>query len=169
MRLIAIAIAFLVIAGCDGSSGPGVAPELTNKVITGRLEGISATGRWMWGDGINHLCQEWSEPGFFYGTDSQILSSADVAVLFFPDILDFNNAESIDYSKTYVSAGADNTVLFRGRNGYFGAWKIDEITEDGLLYGTWYFRSGGGGDFTGEVVQADYLFQRANTNCNNIS
>lgn len=167
MRILIAAIAFLLISACDDSSGPYVAPELANKVVSGRLEGVSADGNWVWGDGVNQLCQQWSQPGFFYGTEYASTSSADVTVLFAPDILELVDAESLDYRSDYVYAPAGYTVVFRGRNGFFGAWKIDEITDDGLINGTWFFKAGGGGDFTGELVEIDEAATRAYTNCYN--
>jgi len=155
------------VASCDESNGPSVAPELTNKVVSGRLEGVSTNGAWVWGDGVNQLCQEWSIPGFFYGTRGS--SSADVQVLAYPDILEFNDAESLEYISDSVYARPGETIVFRGRNGFFGAWRIEDITSDGLLYGAWYFRSGGGGDFTADLVKVDLPAQKANTDCSNIS
>lgn len=158
----------LSVVGCSDSNERSAAPELIDKVVTGRLEGISENaGAWVWGDGANSLCQGWSIPGFFYGTESPA-SSADVAVLIAPDILELNNAESLNYESDSVYAQSGDTVVFRGRNGFFGAWKIEEITPDGLLYGTWYFRSGGGGDFTTDLVEADSLAPVPAASCRNI-
>lgn len=168
MRTMTIAAALFAISGCGSGGDSGVAPELANKVISGRLEGVSSnTAAWIWGDGVNKLCQGWSSPGFFYGTESPY-SSADVQILIAPDILSLNNAESLQYISSNVRAQPGDTVVFRGRNGYFGAWKIDDITPDGLLQGTWYFRSGGGGDFTADVIDVDTQMLETGANCDNI-
>ena len=168
MRRATLAILLLSFTGCGDSGAPGVAPEFANKVVSGRLEGISENiAAWVWGDGVNGLCQGWSMPGWFYGTDSAY-SSADVAVLIHPELHELRSAESLTYRSDYVFARPGQTVVFRGRNGFFGAWDIEGTSNDGLLYGTWYFRSGGGGDFTAELVEVDEPAPARAPNCNNV-
>ena len=165
MRLLIIAILLLTTTSCD-DSGPDVAPELVNKVASGQLRASEVVAAWVWGDGVNNLCQGWSSPGRFYGTEDGY-SSADVAVIAQSDPLSINNAESLTYVKDFVHAQPGQTVVFRGRNGYFGAWSIEEITAGGMLYGTWYFRSGGGGDFTAELAEEGVPAIRTAANCDN--
>ena len=156
MRTVIFAVALLAVTSCDNSDGPDVAPEYFNKVVSGRLDGMddnnSAAG--IWGDGVNELCALYSFPGFFYGTDSG-LSSADVAVVPYSDPLSINDAESLTYSQEPVYAQPGQTLIFKGLNGFFGAWSIEDIAANGDLYGTWYFRSGGGGDFTAELADVE--------------
>lgn len=154
MRTSILVISLLALSGCFESDGPSVAPELINKVISGPIEGIPEGSERKWGDGVNHLCTYWSLAGFFYGT-MDTSSSVDVAVLNRPDILKVIDAESLQFTRDNVYAVPGQTVVFRGRNGFFGAWKIDDITPEGMLIGTWYFRSGGSGDFTADLVEID--------------
>lgn len=169
MRKTIVLVALLGSTSCTDSDSPSVAPELVNKVVSGRLEGISEDiAAYIWGDGVNGLCQGWSMPGWFYGTDSPY-SSADVTVLIYPELRELRNAESLDYESDHIFARPGDTVVFRGRNGFFGAWKIDEVSEDRKLFGTWYFRSGGGGDFTADLVEVDQPMPARAPNCNNVS
>lgn len=168
MRRAILAVVLLSITGCNDSSAPAVAPELANKVVSGRLEGVSEDiAAFIWGDGVNGLCQGWSMPGWFYGTESST-SSADVTVLIYPELRELRDAESLNYRSDYVFARPGDTVVFRGRNGFFGAWKIDEVSEDRRLYGTWYFRSGGGGDFTADLVEIDDSTTARAPNCHSV-
>lgn len=169
MRRSFVLAALLGIVSCSGSGSPTVAPELANKVVSGQLDGISENiAAWVWGDGVNGLCQGWSMPGWFYGTDSAY-SSADVTVLIHPEIRQLRDAESLNYESDYVLARPGDTVVFRGRNGFFGAWTIDTVTDDRRLFGTWYFRSGGGGDFTADVVELDEAAPVAAVDCAGVS
>ena len=167
MRIVIAVIALLAIASCEDSGGPDVAPEFFDKVVSGQFEGDdnnAAAG--VWGDGVNVLCALWSFPGFFYGTNSGF-SSADVAVVPYSDPLSVNDAESLTYSQEPVYAQPGQTVIFRGRNGFFGAWSIDDISADGKLYGTWYFRSDGGGDFTTELADVEGPPLENHSTCDN--
>ena len=128
--------------------------------MSGPIESIpESVGFWTWGDGVNSLCQQWSvarfeQSGWFYGT-SFSWSSADVFVMKGPaDPLEVVAAENFAYSNDVLEAYEGDTVFFRGRNGFFGAWQISEIegTLDAVLTGTWYFKPGGGGDFTRGVI-----------------
>lgn len=164
---LAVAVLFLV-NGCGGGSGTdSPLGQLTNPnasvILTGPIEGmIEAEGIWVWGSANNKLCQQWSvarydQSGWFYGT-SNIWSSADVYVLKAPQSpLSVTAAENFQYERTAVEAFEGDTVFFRGRNGYYGAWYIEKI--DGrlgaILSGTWYFKFDGGGDFTRTVGDGD--------------
>jgi len=150
-----------IIFGCggDGGSGETVNTQVTggaSVVLTGQIDEIpESRGIFVWGDSINKLCQQWSvavfdQSGWFYGT-SNPTSSADVYVLFAPDDpLSVVAAENFEYTAGIAQAAEGDTVFFRGRNGFFGAWTINEIEgeNDAVLSGDWYFKAGGGGDFT---------------------
>ena len=131
-------------------------------VLEGEISGIpESRGNWSWGDSDNWLCQQWSartaDSGFFYGTNYP-WSNADVFVLQAPsDPLEVIAAENFAYSQDSVFALEGDTVFFRGRNGFFGAWTIERIDDEGRnkLSGRWYFRVGGGGDFTGPVMASE--------------
>ncbi len=150
----------LACAGCSGYSGSNRATAAVLGVMTGQIERIpESRGIFVWGDSINQLCQQWSaarvnQSGWFYGT-SNPTSSADVYVLAAPnDPLSVVAAENFDYMTGAVEAHEGDTVFFRGRNGFFGAWTITAVEgdRDSVLTGEWYFKAGGGGDFTSAVV-----------------
>ena len=77
-------------------------------------------------------------------------------------------AENFNYTTGALAADEGDTVFFLGRNGFFGAWSIENIEgrEGGNLSGTWYFVAGGGGDFTRAVKAADTPIQQGS--CTNI-
>ena len=165
-----VALASLLTAsGCtgDGDSGGDRRSVAGTGVLTGEIGPIAeSVGIFVWGDTINQLCHQWSvarfdQSGWFYGT-SNPTSSADVYVLSAPnDPLSVVAAENFDYTNGSVEAQEGDTVFFRGRNGFFGAWTITDVDGrgDAVLTGKWYFKAGGGGDFTSAVVAggaADY-------------
>ena len=153
----------LAAAGCDGESGRFDDVRVANPtpgVMTGELtQVVESDGVFVWGDSLNKLCQQWSvalndSSGWFYGTGFPS-SSADVFVLRAPnDPREVVAAESFDYTRDSVQAFEGDTVFFRGRNGYFGAWFIDDVdgAQDAELSATWYFRADGGGDFTAPII-----------------
>ncbi len=149
-----------LISGCGGGNENS---STTMGIISGSLVDIpESRGAWVWGDSQNTLCQQWSlsRPdiaGWFYGTN-YVTSSADVFVLKAPaDPLSIVAAEHFSYTSDTVEAFEGDTVFFRGRNGYFGAWQISDIkvAQRATLSGTWYFKSDGGGDFTREIKAVD--------------
>ena len=145
--------------GGDGGNGESASAQATggaSVVLTGQIDRIpESRGIFVWGDSINKLCQQWSvavfdRSGWFYGT-SNPTSSADVYVMVAPgDPLSVVAAENFEYTAETAQAAEGDTVFFRGRNGFFGAWTITEIEGeiDAELSGVWYFKAGGGGDFT---------------------
>ena len=148
-----------LLASCDlGSTGRTEPIGLYTGPINQAPE---SSGIWVWGDLFNQLCQQWSiagvdQSGWFYGTNFP-WSSVDVFVLRAPaDPLEVVDAENFNYTSASVEASEGDTVFFRGRNGFFGAWTIDEIDgdRDAVLTGTWYYKAGGGGDFTSGPVDA---------------
>jgi len=156
--------ALLAVSACSG--GDGAENQRRETPFMGVLEGeifeiTESRGYWSWGTEDDRMCQQWSartrDSGYFYGTHHQ-WSNADVFVLKAPaDPLEVIAAENFSYSGGSVVAYEGDTVFFRGRNGYFGAWRIEEIDPLGQsaprdkLSGTWYFVAGGGGDFTRAV------------------
>ena len=157
------------ISGCGGSNDNS---GNFGGIISGSLVDIpESRGHWVWGDSVNSLCQQWSAArhevsGWFYGT-SFPWSSADVFVLKAPvDPLTIIAAENFSYTNDSVEAFEGDTVFFRGRNGFFGAWQISDIkgaSIDSTLSGTWYFISGGGGDFTREIRASNQPIIRDDT------
>ena len=64
-----------------------------------------------------------------------------------------------------VTAQEGDTVFFRGTNGYYGAWRLDEFypSADGsfpysFLDGQWYFQDDGSGSFVPEPTSALFMF-----------
>lgn len=145
--------------GCSGGSGSDSRGD-ASVVYAGQIDQVlESRGIFVWGDSLNKLCQQWSlarpdQSGWFYGTDFPT-SSADIFVLVAPqDPLAVIAAENFEYTAEAVLASEGDTVFFRGRNGFFGAWKIQEIaggSGDAVLSGDWFFKAGGGGDFTSTV------------------
>lgn len=153
----------MLLGACDNGQGGG-SPK--SRAFAGVLYGPIVDAResyseWIWGDSSNALCQMWSiavwgQRGWFYGRKYP-WSTVDVFVLESTiDPLSINAAENFDYTSDTVSANVGDTVFFKGRNGYYGAWTITAIDgtpdEDATLSGIWYFRPGGGGDFTRELA-----------------
>lgn len=159
-------IVFLI-SGCDSGGGN----SSNSALLFGTLEDIpESRGHWVWGDSQNNLCQQWSAArhevsGWFYGINYS-WSSADVYVLKAPaDPLTVVAAENFAYTSDVLEAFEGDTVFFRGRNGYFGAWQISDIEGrvGATLSGTWYFKSGGGGDFTREIGPSNQPIIRDDT------
>lgn len=142
-------------SGCDDT-------DVVATLLSGPIDEIPeelSEGPWAWGDSYNRLCEYWSlskpdESAWFYGTEIGV--NVDVYVLAAPnDPLDVVAAEYFEYSKDPVLAQEGDTVFFRGTNGYFGAWVIEDVQgnkiDGGSLTGTWYYQSNGGGNFTEKV------------------
>ena len=168
----AIVTLVLLLSGCGGGSdgggdAAGSAPFV--GVLHGPMSDITESrADWIWGDSVNWLCQQWSiknndVAGWFYGTGFS-WSNADVFVMkATTDPFSVVAAENFDYTSDSIAADEGDTVFFRGRNGFFGAWSIENI-EGGIggnLSGTWYFKAGGSGDFTGAVKAGDTPIQQA--------
>lgn len=162
MKSLSVSVAaMLVVSGCSGG-GDSIydrARGAGSGVLAGEIVPvIESVGIFVWGESGNQLCHQWSvarqsESGWFYGTNYP-WSSADVYVLPAPnDPLSVIAAENFEFTKGSVEAFVGDTVFFRGRNGFFGAWSIEAIEgrEDAVLSGTWYFRAGGGGNFTSAI------------------
>ena len=166
-----LAILIALLSACGGGDSGNSAPPAVplNDVLYGQISDIpESRSDWIWGDSINWLCQQWSkntsDSGFFYGTNFP-WSNADVYVLeATSDPLAVVAAENFAYTADSVRASEGETVFFRGRNGFFGAWTIDEIDDQtqNLLSGTWYFKAGGSGDFTGTSMVGSEPIQQGN-------
>ena len=152
--------AVIICSGCTSGSSGNRTGMTQPGIVSGPIsQVVDSVGIFLWGEPLNQLCQQWSiavfeQSGWFYGT-SNPTSSADVYVLNAPaDPLTVVAAENFPYSNGSVQALEGDTVFFRGRNGYFGAWTIEAIEGGigGTLSGTWYFKAGGGGDFTSTFV-----------------
>ena len=158
--LAVLLLAVICSAGCSSGSSGDRSANTQPGIVSGPIsQVVDSVGIFVWGEPLNQLCQQWSialfeRSGWFYGT-SNPTSSADVYVLAAPaDPLTVVAAENFPYSSGSVQAFEGDTVFFRGRNGFFGAWTIESI-EGALgatLSGTWYFKAGGGGDFTSAFV-----------------
>ena len=158
LGLLSVAVLWTVVA-CNSGSDNSPIPQEASAVLAGQLDQVpDSYGILVWGAFPNELCQQWSVAGYdwsgwFYGSDKPS-SSADVYVLTAPqDPLEVVAAENFDYTADSVFAQEGDTVFFRGRNGFFGAWTIREIEggSNAVLSGDWYFKAGGGGDFTAPV------------------
>ncbi len=137
-------------------------------VLSGPLEGVpESRGLLVWGDGHNDLFQQWSafhpdHGAWFYGS-SYGTSNADV--YFFPSLTDptaIDDASNFPYATGPILAQEGGTVFFRGVNGYYGAWVIEDVyptepsssgpltsrTPVALLDGVWYFQDDGSADLS---------------------
>lgn len=133
----------------------------SSVVLTGSFSG---SGEWTvpitWGDGVHDLFQIWSvgdgdQSGYAYGTFVPE-SNVDIYNAGLVDPLTVTDASSFIYSNTNVEFMEGETLFFRGLNGYYGAWIIDDIYfgtspewgSSTYLDGRWFFQGGGGADFT---------------------
>jgi hypothetical protein len=138
-----------------------IASPAAATVLIGPMVNLPESSGWYcWGDGVHNLCQGWSyrtaDSGWFYGT-SYGWSNADIYVAHgLADPTTVYNAETFTYSAGVDWANEGDTVFFRGRNGYYGAWTIVRIDPQpgvpipaGFLTGKWLFQTDGTGCFTG--------------------
>lgn len=135
-------------------------------VLTGEINAMVSETSFSWGNGTDDLFQTWSttgwHSGYFYGSTShQTRSNAGIYVvagLTDPTTID---ASLLSYTTSgYLRATSGDTVFFKGTNGYYGAWRIDDIDNTtevvqgveigslGLLTGQWYFQDDGTGNFS---------------------
>ena len=138
-------------------------PSLRAAVLTGPVNALpESSSPFYWGDGTHNLYQTWSmhsaTSGWFYAYIPGI-SNADVYVhsrLANPTTI--SNATEFPYSTSgSVLAYEGDTVFFRGKNGYYGAWRLDDVYQayngtyvQTYLNGRWYFQSDGTANFTPE-------------------
>ena len=122
------------------------------------------TWRLEWGDGVHDLWEVWSafnpeDSGWFYGSYGRFLGRGDsnVDVYTYPGLTDptaITDASVFTYTNQTAIAHEGDTVFFHGRNGYYGAWRIDTITPassgqySAVLDGQWYFQDDGSGNFS---------------------
>ena len=138
-------------------------------LLTGTINDLpESSGLYYWGDGINDLFQDWSTNtvlpegsgkhyGWFYASYAN-WSNADVSVYSgLTDPTTVTDASIFTYvTTTAILGGEGDTVFFRGINGYYGAWRIDDIYLNPagnvfpytFLTGQWYFQDDGTGDFS---------------------
>lgn len=139
------------------------------EVLTGKVENYaSGKDNIKFGDGMNVVRTYWTfsseTSGLFYGTAfGEGLSNADIYV--YKDLdnpASVSNAESFAYTSGSVMAEARDTVFFRTKDGYYGAFVATEIQQNeefdplrkdhskavAFLTGKWYFQADKSGDFT---------------------
>ncbi len=142
-------------------------------VLTGLIGALPETVKtFSWGDGTHNLFQQWSvknseSSGWFYGSAYSSSSNADVYVYVgLSNPTTIANAAAFPYSSHSIWASEGDTVFFRGTNGYYGAWRIDDIypTDNppgvypyAYLRGAWYFQSDGSANFTPEPTTLSLL------------
>jgi hypothetical protein len=126
-----------------------------------------ASVTWSWGDGIHDLKAQWQynstlsgswghPVGNFFGTNNANCNADPSSQLNISNMSGVNGAD-YSYATNYAYAEynypflAKQTILWRGTNGYYGAWRIDSITATysapyyfGRLNVTWYFQTNGG-------------------------
>ncbi|MDY6953861.1 MAG: hypothetical protein SWE60_20325 [Thermodesulfobacteriota bacterium] len=129
-------------------------------LCTGPINDLGeSSGIYWWGDGEINLHMEWSvhnaEGGdaWLYGS-SYSWSNVDVYV--YEGLSEHSvitDATAFHYTNAVVLAGEGDTVFFRSANGYYGAWRIEDICSaagdfPGMhLEGLWYFQDDGTGNF----------------------
>jgi hypothetical protein len=150
-RLLSIIAACFLITAVPGLAA--AADVITGSIVMAR-EAIDTV---TWGDGIHNLSQGWSialfdTSGWFYG--SAYSNNVDVFNAGRVDPATISNAEAFPYTSAAVQGFVGETIFFRGTNGYYGAWTIDEIRSPShsgaggsYLNGTWYFQANGTGNF----------------------
>src|SRR5688500_14554816 len=161
----AIQIMTLAVAVLVAVPGARATVITESPVLTGTMTGVrESRDNFSWGDGVHNLVQQWSartydSSGWFYGLNVS-WSTADVYAAGVVDPLTVEHAELFPYTRATVWASEGETVFFRGSNGYYGAWVIDNIykisdtTPKSKLDGTWYFQESKTGDFTAVVPEA---------------
>ncbi len=144
----------------DGPSTATVTVTVVPQLLTGAINGLAENIQYTWGDGdgINDLATQWSRgfapgcagpiyiyaSGYGWGLDFYVATGL-------TDPTTIQDAAGFTYD-TGLSTGTatkGDTVFFRGSNGYYGAWRIDDVYpfDPFLLYGQWYFQSAGTGNF----------------------
>ncbi len=146
----------------------GISVSVNATVLTGTINGLpESQGPYYWGDNINDLYQEWSGryidlSGWFYPSNHSVIDS-NVDVYRFIGLSDpttVSDATGFAYTTNdAIWAEEGDTVFFKGTNGYYGAWRIDDIYSSGCAYtpwmclnGQWYFQDDGSGNFSSALV-----------------
>jgi hypothetical protein len=138
-------------------------------LLTGSIDGlVESNAYFYWGDGINDLYQVWSvsgpdSSGWFYGSsypwsnaDVYVYSGlSDISLVTDASVFDYHDSSSLLSGNFAVKAYEGDTVFFKGTNGYYGAWYIEDIypdstvnDRDAALNGQWYFIDDGTSDFS---------------------
>jgi hypothetical protein len=138
-------------------------------LLTGQIKGIPESSKYTWGDGSNNLTADWSThaprgDGWFYGTANTGQTVDFYVAKDLTDPTTISNASVFTYSTGHGIAEEGDTVFFRGTNGYYGAWRIDEIYATSethmpwsYLNGQWYFQSDGTGNFSSVPIPGTVL------------
>jgi PEP-CTERM motif len=147
----------------------GLVVTVNATLLTGAINDIPEAGvGYYWGDGINDLNQRWFTKtiypegsgvnlGWFFGSDD---SYSNVDIFVYNGLTDLStivDSTVFSYLSTGgIIAGEGDTIFFRGVNGYYGAWRIDDIYTNpaGFMFpytylsGQWYFQDDGTGNFS---------------------
>lgn len=149
-RIRLILVAVLVLSFFVAGSLPAGA-----AVITGSISDLSELTTFTFGDGTNDLNIQWdylpSGAGAVLSFDYYNYpdaSDAEVDVLSGDIAIDSFDAEPGDWHDMFETfAGSDIWVAFKGLNGYYGLWHIDNYSKDQFgrtfLNGQWYFQDDG--------------------------
>jgi hypothetical protein len=131
-----------------------------------------------WGDGLNNLAAQWEynasassyygySVGKFFGTDNANCTADPsfgqvVGNMAGVDASSFSYSTSIGTAKHNYPWSPVETVFWRGRNGYYGAWAIEGVGVTvfspyygGRLKGRWYFQTNGGPYFDSGIRAMD--------------
>src|SRR5687768_9902009 len=163
--VIALPVAALAIGLC--LCEPVVAVVLSRDIINEP----SGVAEFTWGDGVHDLFQQWSvaefnRAGWAYGSNYMYTSNADVANAGSVPVHTIADAAAYNYTSSTRHFEEGDVVLFRGRNGYWGAWKIIDVRSQSLpgppydrsfLDATWYFQTDGSASFVPEPAGAMML------------
>jgi len=162
-----------------------------SDILTGSIDSVKQ-GQIKWGSEGNKLCSSWSiarfHPLFPFSGWFEIYNAAfedrvsdlEMYVLKPPQkITDINNAEEFTFetAESLADEGATpsievfegETIIFRGTNGYYGAWEIMDIkgsSIDATLTGKWYFiKTKGSSDFTSSLEVSPESFEASADDC----
>lgn len=137
------------------------------EVLVGPISGVrESRGVFTWGDDVNDLFQQWSRAtystsGYVYGSDYHYTSNADVyACGEYVNPSTVSDASVFNYSQVAVRWYEGSTVFFRGVNGYYGAWLVEDVYSlpddngDQVTYldGVWFFQDDGSPDFSSSPI-----------------
>ena len=166
LKLLTFLFAILLTSCFFGWTNSGYA-----SLYTGPINAIPESVYFAWGDGTNFLGTQFSASsvgyGWFYGTGN--LETVDFFIS--PGLTDptsINDVSVFIYSTSPALAHEGDTVFFRGTNGYYGAWRIDDIYANpaytlgsslpaSFLQGQWYFQSDGTGNFSSVPIPGAVL------------
>ncbi len=181
---------YFVVAAVNKNGESKLSSEVTaipfeSDILTGSMDSVKE-GQIKWGTEGNELCSSWSIARFhplfpfsgwfelYNAVFEDRVSDLEMYVLKPPQkITDINNAEEFTFetAESLAEEGATpsievfegETIIFRGTNGYYGAWEIMDIkgsSMDATLTGKWYFiKTKGSSDFTGSLEASPESFE----------